>query len=83
MRYSLFRKRNQEVNKIMSEKFAKLIDLKSFITLSFSWTLVGIILFKLEVADNVFQLFQSALMLILGFYFGKNIKGTPSNEGER
>lgn len=55
----------------ISERIAKLIDVKSIITISLVVTLVAIILSQLPIADNVFQLFSSAVMLVLGFYFGK------------
>ena len=55
----------------ITERIAKLIDVKSIITISLVVTLVAIILSQLPIADNVFQLFSSAVMLVLGFYFGK------------
>jgi uncharacterized membrane protein YjjP (DUF1212 family) len=55
----------------MKEKLAKLIDVKSIVTMSLVITLVIVILCKLQIADNVFQLFSSAVMLVLGFFFGK------------
>lgn len=55
----------------ISERIAKLIDVKSIITISLVVTLVAIILSQLPIADNIFQLFSSAVMLVLGFYFGK------------
>jgi hypothetical protein len=55
----------------MKEKLAKLIDVKSIVTMSLVITLVIVILCNLQIADNVFQLFSSAVMLVLGFFFGK------------
>lgn len=59
----------------ITERIAKLIDVKSIITISLVVTLVAIILSQLPIADNVFQLFSSAVMLVLGFYFGKKDSG--------
>lgn len=56
----------------MKEKFAKLIDVKSIVTLTLTIVLTVVILANIEVESNVFQLFSSALMLVLGFFFGKN-----------
>lgn len=50
---------------------AKLIDVKSIVTLTLTFTLAVIVLGKLEIEQNVFQLFSSAVMLVLGFFFGK------------
>ena len=59
----------------ISERIAKLIDVKSIITISLVITLVVIILSQLPIADNIFQLFSSSVMLVLGFYFGKKDAG--------
>ena len=55
----------------MKEKFAKLIDVKSIITITLTATLVAIILASLNVEQNAFALFSNATMLCLGFFFGK------------
>lgn len=55
----------------MKERIAKLIDVKSIVTITLVVTLVIIILARLDIQDNIFQLFSSAVMLVLGFFFGK------------
>lgn len=59
-------------------RFAKLIDVKSIVTMSLVITLVIVILCKMQIEDNIFQLFSSAVMLVLGFFFGKK----STKEGE-
>lgn len=53
------------------ENLKKLIDVKSIVTLTLVITMVVAILGKLEIESNMFQLFSSAIMLVLGFFFGK------------
>lgn len=55
----------------MIKRIARLIDVKSIVTITLVVTLVIIILKQLPIADNVFQLFSSSVMLVLGFFFGK------------
>ena len=55
----------------MLENLKKLIDVKSIVTLTLVITMVIAILGKLEIESNMFQLFSSAIMLVLGFFFGK------------
>ena len=60
---------------MIKERLAKLIDVKSIVTITLVVTLVTIILAQLEIKDNIFQLFSSAVMLVLGFFFGKKDGG--------
>jgi small-conductance mechanosensitive channel len=60
---------------MIKEKFSKLIDVKSIVTITLVVTLVIIILAQLNIQDNIFQLFSSAVMLVLGFFFGKKDSG--------
>ena len=62
-------------------RLARLIDVKSVITIAFSLALVIIVLRQMEVPTETFQLFSNASMLTLGFFFGKNIKDNPE-EGD-
>lgn len=55
----------------MLENLKKLIDVKSIVTLTLVITMVIVILGKFEVESNIFQLFSSSVMLVLGFFFGK------------
>jgi hypothetical protein len=56
---------------MFKERLSKLIDVKSIVTITLVVTLVIIILAQLNIKDNIFQLFSSAVMLVLGFFFGK------------
>lgn len=60
---------------MIKEKLSKLIDVKSIVTITLVVTLVIIILAQLNIQDNIFQLFSSAVMLVLGFFFGKKDSG--------
>lgn len=60
---------------MFKERLSKLIDVKSIVTITLVVTLVIIILAQLNIKDNIFQLFSSAVMLVLGFFFGKKDSG--------
>jgi hypothetical protein len=53
----------------MLKKLAKLIDVKSIVTLSLTIVLCIITLKQMAVPD----LFSNAVMLVLGFFFGKKV----------
>jgi MFS-type transporter involved in bile tolerance (Atg22 family) len=55
----------------MKEKLAKLIDVKSIVTITLTATMVIVILGNFTVEEKMFGLFSNALMLVLGFFFGK------------
>ena len=60
---------------MFKDRLSKLIDVKSIVTITLVVTLVIIILAQLNIQDNIFQLFSSAVMLVLGFFFGKKDTG--------
>ena len=60
------------------DKLKKLIDVKSIVTLTLTATMVVIILGKFQLEENMFGLFSNAVMLVLGFFFGK----VQKQEGE-
>nr|WP_312578322.1 hypothetical protein [Sedimentibacter sp.] len=68
---------------MIKNKIAKLIDVKSIVTIILTILLAVIILGRIKLDSNVFQLFSSAFMLVLGFFFGKNLKLTEKEEGEK
>ena len=51
--------------------FSRLIDVKSIVTLSLVTVLAVLTLRGLPIPE----LFSSAVMLVLGFFFGKNVQG--------
>lgn len=56
---------------MIKEKLAKLIDLKSIITLAMTFTLIYILVGPVEVNEIVFALFNTSYGVVLGFYFAK------------
>lgn len=57
------------------QRLAKLLDVKSLVTLALVLVLCVMTLGGREVSE----LFSSAVMLVLGFFFGKNVR----TDGER
>ena len=68
---------------MIRNKIAKLIDVKSIVTIILTILLAVIILGQIKIEDNIFQLFSSAFMLVLGFFFGKNLKTTEKEGSEK
>lgn len=60
------------------DKLKKLIDVKSIVTLTLTATMVVVILGNFSIEENMFGLFSNAVMLVLGFFFGK----VQKQEGE-
>lgn len=57
--------------KTFFEKFAKLIDVKSIVTIMLVTVLSTVILANISIADNVFQLFNTVLTAIITYFFTK------------
>ena len=55
----------------MKERLAKLVDVKSIVTLLLTITLVTVILAGLNIEDNVFQLFNTVLTAVVTYFFTK------------
>lgn len=62
----------------INERIAKLIDVKSMVTLALTFTFISIVLAQLDIKDNVFQLFNTLISTVFGYYFGK--KDTIENK---
>ena len=62
------------MNKTIIEKIAKLIDVKSIVTISLTIVLCVITLKQMQVPD----LFSNAVMLVLGFFFGRKVVDTET-----
>lgn len=56
---------------MFKEKLTRLIDVKSIVTLVLTFTLISIILAQLDIKDNVFQLFNTLISSVFGYYFGR------------
>lgn len=54
----------------MKERLVRLIDVKSLVTLALVAVLCGMTICGRETSE----LFNSSVMLVLGFFFGKNLK---------
>lgn len=55
----------------MKEKFAKLIDVKSIVTLALVFTLVGIVISGRKIDEKVFLLFSNCTTMIVTYFFTK------------
>lgn len=61
----------------MKERVFRLIDVKSIVTLA----LIGVLCFMTIMGNETSELFNSSVMLVLGFFFGKNTKDNfPEND---
>ena len=60
-------------------RLARLIDVKSIVTLA----LVAVLCFLTAKQLPVNDLFSNAVMLVLGFFFGKNLNEKKESEGEK
>ncbi len=59
----------------IKERIAKLIDVKSIITIA----LVIVLCVQTISGQPTPELFNSAVMLVLGFFFGKKLNGTEAD----
>ena len=55
----------------MLKRLAKLIDVKSIITLGLVMTLVAVTLFRTPVEEQVFNLFSNVLTMVMTYFFTK------------
>ena len=62
----------------IKDRIAKLIDVKSIITI----TLVSILCVTTLNGQQTPELFNSAVMLVLGFFFGKKINQESDDENQ-
>lgn len=62
----------------MKERIAKLIDVKSLVTLSLT---IGYII--LTFTDKMTNEYQSLYLIIIGFYFGTQAQKNANKEGEK
>lgn len=58
----------------MKEKFAKLIDLKSIVTLMLNLSLVVIIIGGIEIDERAFQLYSTVVIMIDTYFFTRQQK---------
>ena len=58
----------------MKEKFAKLIDLKSIVTLLLNLSLVVIVVGGLEIDDKKFQLYSTVVVMIDTYFLTRQQK---------
>ena len=55
----------------MLKKLAKLIDVKSLITMGLVMTLIVVTLFNTPVEEKVFNLFSNVLTMVMTYFFTK------------
>lgn len=55
----------------MLKKLAKLIDVKSLITLGLVITLIAVTIFNKPVEEKVFNLFSNVLTMVMTYFFTK------------
>jgi len=55
----------------MKEKFFKLMDVKSIVTLALIFTLVGIVISGRKMDEKVFILFSNSTTMIITYFFTK------------
>lgn len=60
----------------IKDRIAKLIDVKSIITI----TLVSVLCVTTLNGQSTPELFNSAVMLVLGFFFGKKLNQEPDDD---
>ena len=61
----------------MKDKFAKLIDLKSIVTLILNISLVVIIIGGIEIDERTFQLYSTVVVMIDTYFFTRQQKNNP------
>lgn len=59
----------------MKEKIAKLIDVKSLITLLGFIALILIMLIDISVDDKVFNLFKDIMLMVITYFFARKETG--------
>ena len=55
----------------MKEKLAKLIDVKSIITICLVLTLIFVVLFGKNIDEKVFNLFSNVVTMVITYFFTK------------
>lgn len=62
----------------MGKKFAKLIDLKSIITLAMTGTMIALLFYPHEINKELLMLFSTTYGSMMTYYYNK--KGSDNNE---
>lgn len=70
----------------MKEKFTKLIDVKSIVTLLLVFTLVFVVVFTVlktsTIDEKLFLLFSNIVTMVITYFFTKKKDSKDNNEGE-
>lgn len=64
--------------KEVGKKFAKLIDLKSIITLAMTGTMIALLFYPREINKELLMLFSTTYGSMMTYYYNK--KGSDNNE---
>lgn len=59
----------------MKEKFAKLIDVKSIITLFLVVTLVFVVMLGKNIDEKIFNLFSNVVTMVITYFFTRKQSG--------
>ena len=62
----------------IGKKFAKLIDLKSIITLAMTGTMIALLFYSREINKELLMLFSTTYGSMMTYYYNK--KGSDNNE---
>lgn len=65
--------------KEISKKIAKLIDLKSIITLMMTGTMIALLFYRKEINEELLMLFSSSYGAIMTYYYNRAKKGDEDN----
>lgn len=66
----------------MKEKFAKLIDVKSIVTLLMTIALVVLMFVNIEINKELLMLFSTSYGAIITYFFTKKKENKENKEGE-
>lgn len=66
----------------MKEKFAKLIDVKSIVTLLMTIALVVLMFTNIEINKELLMLFSTSYGAVIAYFFTKKKENKENKEGE-
>ena len=67
----------------MKEKLAKLIDVKSIITILLVLALLVVVLGGFTVEEKLFNLFSNVVTMVITYFFTKPQKSADAKDGEK
>lgn len=64
----------------IKDRVAKLIDLKSIITILMTITMIALLFYQKEINKELLMLFSTTYGSIMTYYYNRNKKGSDENE---